>query len=59
MIRRFKFKELKKRKFAGSEFKSTHANINAKKNAPYLGFSGKGFKDNSSIYLKYFMWLLL
>ena len=49
----------KKRKFVGGEFKSTHANVNPKKNPPSLELSGEGFKDNPKTYLKYFMWLLL
>ena len=49
----------KKRKFVGGEFKSTHTNINPKRNLASLGLSGEGFKDNSNTYLKYFMWLLL
>ena len=49
----------KRRKSVGNEFKSTHANINPKRNPPSLGLSGEGFKDNSNTYLKYFMWLLL
>ena len=40
----------KRRKSVGNEFKSTHANINPKRNPPSLGLSGGGFKDNSNTY---------